>query len=164
MLCLPSVSVAPKCPKTFCYCWFRVQLYIIHLNEKHLKFYKCEVCFSVLCLFLHFLSFLSWHVPLWLFQDFVTCSVLLRGSWQESLSLTCPVHRHWEALQLLFNITTCWLVPVAHWSDYWSKSPHQGEHQCCRVHCGTSSWKSRAVHSSRRCPKEWQVLKPLQGG
>lgn len=29
---------------------------------------------------------------------------------------------------------------------------------------GTSSWKSGAVHSSRRCPKEWQVLKPLQGG
>lgn len=79
--------------------------------------------------------------------------------------LTCLVHRHREALQHYFLTSQhAGLVPVAHWSAYWSKSPHQGEHQRCRVHRGTSSWKSRAVHSSRRCQKEWQVLRPLQGG
>lgn len=42
------------------------------------------------------------------FHYFVACSVLLRWSWQKLLPLTCLAHGHWEALQLLFNITTCW--------------------------------------------------------
>ena len=49
---------------------------------------------------------MAWSVVALLY--FVARSVLLRCSWQEPLPLACPVCRHWEALQLLFNITTCW--------------------------------------------------------
>lgn len=79
-----------------------------------LKFYKCDfkLFLTVLFLFLHHFHVfreqlcMTWSIVA--LQYFVACSVLLRWSWQEPLPLTCAAHRHWEALQLLFNITTCW--------------------------------------------------------
>ena len=79
-----------------------------------LHFYKCVFGYfcRLLCLLLrHFHPLtgqlcMAWSVAALLY--FVARSVLLRCSWQEPLPLTCPARRHWEALQLLFNITTCW--------------------------------------------------------
>lgn len=101
-------------------------------------------------------------IHLWL--RFVTRGLLQRPSRQEPASSDLPfLHRRREVPQLLFLTSQhrCqWLAgltidPSHHIKVSISAAEFIG---------GTSSWKSRAVHSSRRCPKEWQVLKPLQGG